>query len=109
MEIPEAGGSSEKETFEMETSFESIASQRKMARPGKKAVHRDRFMKEVTNARCERSALIKDMLEKHQDPIDAFFQGIAATVKTLPSHLQIKGKRLFNQMVCDLEEENLNP
>ncbi|KAG8174475.1 hypothetical protein JTE90_015747 [Oedothorax gibbosus] len=73
----------------------------------KKNMQKDQFLKDLNDSRAERSAMLKELLNKERDPMDAFFESVTATVKTFPPHLQIRAKRKVTDVILDLEEENL--
>ncbi|KAG8175751.1 hypothetical protein JTE90_029236 [Oedothorax gibbosus] len=89
---PDAGEDTQETEEGTSTQDQSYRPEQKRVCPGsRKSIQRYQFLKDFNESRAERSAIIKELLikEKERDPMDVFFESIAATVKTLPPHLQI--------------------
>lgn len=70
----------------------------------RKRTKHDDLAQEIKKSRTQREQSIETFLEKkHSDPLDIFFNGIAATVKRFPPRLIVETKLAVAKLVSEFE------
>lgn len=76
---------------------------------GTKRKRSDMLAEEIKKSRIQREDLINKFVgKKERDPVDIFFEGIAAAVKTFPPELIIETKVSITNLISEFERRALS-
>lgn len=71
----------------------------------------DGLIEEMRKSRHQREKIMENIIQKQEstnNPVDIFFQGIAATVKTFPAQLIVEAKLAVSKAIADFELRAIN-
>lgn len=89
---------------------EVIAKKAKVSLTTKRLKQNEIIIDTLNKRSDERNRLLEKLYETNErDPIDIFFESIAATVKQFTSELKIKAKTDVFRIVSELEVQNIQP